>query len=337
MKIPCRSCNSVFDVPDERLPKGKEIAFPCPNCKAMIELDLTANRISEDGEKQDIDKAYTTGDELKKKILRSVNDLPPMPQTVLRAREIMQDPKSDFKELGRLLETDQAIVAKVLKLANSPYYGMAGKIASAQHASVVLGHKALAELITMGGTAGLLGKTLEGYGLDSGDLWRHSLGVAFGSKIIANRKKPALANDGFTAGLIHDAGKLILNPYIIERWELFEDIMNDGSKSFLDAEREALGFDHAEIASEVCKKWNIPQVLATAVRYHHHPCRSNAGELACIVHVADVVSMMANLAPGVDGMAYEVDGEAMDVLVLQEDDISGIMCEILSAVEKISE
>jgi len=164
MRIACSACNNQFEIQEERLPEGqKTIAFPCPVCKAMIEVDLG------DGAKSGSSEVRgwqgVGGKDLKKKILNSVKDLPPMPQTVLKAREIMQNPKSDFKELGRLLETDQAIVAKVLKLANSPYYGMAGKIASAHHASVVLGHKALAELITMGGTAAILGKTLEGYGI----------------------------------------------------------------------------------------------------------------------------------------------------------------------------
>lgn len=336
MKIECRNCQKAFEVPDERLPKGRKIAFPCPFCEVTIEVDLPDKAGTGSGA-GDPAKNRVAGEELKKQIVTGVKDLPPMPQTVLKAREIMEDPKSDFKELGSLLETDQAIVAKVLKLANSPYYGMAGKIGSAQHASVVLGHKALAELITMGGTASILGKTLEGYGMDSSALWQHSLGVAFGSKFIANRRRPALANDGFTAGLIHDVGKLILDRHIVERWELFEGFMSEGTARFLDAEREILGFDHAEIASDVCKRWNIPQALSVAIRYHHHPSRSNGDELTQIVHVADVVSVMANLGRGADGMAYEMDDTAMDVLDLREEDINDIMAEVLSAVNKISQ
>ena len=84
----------------------------------------------------------------------------------------------------------------------------------------------------MGGTASILGKNLEGYGLDAGQLWRHSLGVAFGSRIIANRKNPALANDAFTSGLLHDAGKLILDPYLMERKGLFDQLIAGGQESF---------------------------------------------------------------------------------------------------------
>jgi HD-like signal output (HDOD) protein len=260
-----------------------------------------------------------------------------MPQTVLKAREIMANPKSDFRELANLFETDQAVATKILKLANSPYYGYSGKVTSIQRASLVLGHKTLGELITMGGTASILGKRLVGYGLDAGALWKHSLAVAFGSRIIANKVDPLLSNDAFTAGLIHDSGKLILDSYIQERWELFEDFMSDDDHTFLEAERNILELDHTEAASEVCKTWNIPKPLIIAIRHHHSPSRSNDSKLAFIVHVADAVAMMTGLGLGLDGTLYQIDDKAMEFLNLQEEDVTKIMGEVLEAAQKISE
>jgi hypothetical protein len=176
MLVSCSNCTKKFNIPDERLPMGKKIAFPCPVCKGTIQLDLTENPFQDNSRQTDKNPIdHPTGEDLKKKILRHVKDLPPMPQTVLKAREIMANPNSDFKELANLFETDQAIAAKILRMANSPYYGYSGKITSIQRAAVVLGHKTLGELITMRGTAGLLGSKLVGYGLDSGALWKHSL------------------------------------------------------------------------------------------------------------------------------------------------------------------
>jgi len=274
---------------------------------------------------------------LKKKILRHMKDLPPIPQTILKAREIMTNPDSDFKELANLFETDQAIAAKILKLSNSPYYGYSGKITSIQRASVILGHKTLIELLTVIGTAGLLGNKLAGYWLDSGALWKHSLAVAFGSRIIASKIDPALSNDAFTSGLIHDVGKLILDQYIKERWELFEKFMADGEHTFLDAEKKILDLDHAEVASEVCKNWNIPEPLTVAIRYHHHPSHSNSSELAYIVHVADAIAMMTGLGVGIDGTSYQMDDTAMAFLNLREENLNDIMGKVIEAVQKISE
>ena len=337
MKVECSTCKVQFNIPDERLPGGRKIAFPCPRCKGIIELDLSSQQGLETAQHDVSQQDFLKGEALKKKILRSVKDLPPMPQTVIKAREIMADPNSDFKSLANLFETDQAIATKVLKLANSPYYGMGGKVSSIQHASVVLGHKTLGELITMGGTSSLLGKSLEGYGLDAGDLWKHSLAVAFGAKMIAEMKEPSLMNDAFTSGLIHDSGKLILDKYVAERWQLIEDYMANEGATFLDAEKSILELDHSEAAFEVCSVWNIPKTLTTAIRYHHHPTRSHDNMLAYIIHVADAIAMMTGLGLGIDSTFYVMDERAIEFVGLNEGEINKVMTGIIESVKKIIE
>ena len=339
MIVTCLNCHKVYDIPDERLPQKNSFAFPCPACKETIKLDLRSHssqhapdaRPSGQGTGQE----QPTGETLKKLILKTIHDLPPMPQTVMKARDIMKNPGSSFEELAAVLSTDQALAAKVLKLANSAYYGFMGQVSSIQHASVMLGHKTLEQLITVAGTSNLLGKELGGYEQDAGDLWQHSLGVAFGSKIIANKKNPALADDAFAAGLIHDAGKLALDPHLSERKETFRQFMADGRVSFLLAEKEILGFDHAEIASELCKNWHVPESLATAIRYHHDPSLSNGDQLSYIVHTADAIAMMSGIGAGIDGMLYQMDNNAFEFLGLVEEDVSEIIVEVVESVQKI--
>lgn len=340
MKVECPTCHAAYNIPDERLSSGKKIAFPCPACKGTIQIDLESGSaddvnppsqgFQEEGEKP-------SGEALKKLILRSVSDLPPMPQTVFKAREIIEDPKSSFKELAEVLKTDQAIATKILKIANSAYYGIIGGVSSIQQAAVVLGHKTLGDVITVAGSSGILSNTLEGYGLEAGEMWRHSMGVAFGSQIIATRKNPSLVSDAFAAGLIHDVGKLILDRYIFERKETFDEFMADGRSSFLIAEAQILGFDHSEIAAELCTKWRVPDALTKAIRYHHYPSKSEGDELAYIVNMADTLSMMAGLGLGVDGLRYRMDEEAEEFLGLEEEDTNDIMTEVVESVEKISE
>jgi len=337
MKVKCSNCSKEFNIPDERLPMGQKITFPCPSCKGMIELDLRQKLSdNEPPSAGTVRPEPLTGDALKKKILSNIKDLPPMPQTVLKAREIIANPRSDFKDLAALFETDQAIAAKILKLANSPYYGFGGKVSSIQRASVILGHKTLGELISMGGASSILAKRLDGYGLDAGALWKHSLAVAFGSRIIAQMIDPSLINDAFTSGLIHDTGKLILDKYIAEHWDKFEAFMADSDATFLNAEKAILELDHAETAFEVCKAWNIPRTLTIAIRYHHVPSRSNGSILAYIVHVADAIAMMTGLGMGVDGALYKMDDDAMEFLKIKEESINEIMTEMLNAARKIS-
>jgi HD-like signal output (HDOD) protein len=328
----------VYDIPDERLPEEKTFSFPCPECKGMITVNLTDE---DEGKKANVmkktpQKDLPVGDALKKQILRKVTELPAMPQTVLKARSIMSREGSSFNELAEVLKTDQAIASKLLKLSNSAYYGMRGKISSLQHASVVLGLNTLKEIIVMAGSSSMLAAELPGYGLDSGDLWQHSLGAAFGAKIIAERKAPDLAEDAFVAGLIHDCGKLVLDEHILERRDVFTSVMKAGDQSFLNAEKNILGFDHSEMAYALCKQWNVPESINNAIRYHHKPALSRDDKMTCIVHIADALAMMSGLGTGVDGLAYEMDDKAMAVLNFQADDIPEVMEQMVEAVMKVA-
>jgi len=341
MNIECPACDKKYNIPDEKLPMGKKIRIPCPACKGYIGLDLrngsdlNGSIQSPQPAKEEFAPPSPASEVLKGKILKSLKNLPPMPQVMIKARKLMADKNSGFQELASILATDQGIATRVLRIANSPYYGLSGKVTSIQHASVVLGHKALGELITVAGSSSLIGKALEGYALESGALWHHSMAVAFGSRIIANKKSPELSDDAFTAGLIHDAGKLILDKHVIEKRDMFEELMGNGHKTLHTAEKWLLGFDHAEMAAEACKKWNIPEVLSIPIKYHHYPQQSDGNTLAYILHIADSISMMSDIGTEVDGMDYKMDDNATEFLDLQPDDLSAVKEEVADHIEKI--
>ena len=333
MKVACPHCNNDYDIPDDRLPAGKKVKFPCPSCKGVIELDLRSQADKKDSGSQ-APAASDNGDgaeKLKKRILKSVKELPPMPQVVQKARKVLANPNSSFKDLAIIFVTDQAIATRVLKMANSAYYGLSQRVSSIQQASVVLGHKTLAELITVASTSDLMSKDLKGYGLEAGALWQHSLAVAFGSRLIAKKKNPDSSDDAFAAGLIHDSGKLVLDKYILENKETFENYMAHDHESFLSAEKEILGFDHAEIASEVCKNWNVPDDMADGIRYHHAPSEAKQ-ELAKILHVADGIAMMSGLGTGVDALSYEIDEQAIKSLDIKSSEVSKLMDQVVASV-----
>ena len=146
-------------------------------------------------------------DGLKAKIKKAMDDLPPMPTVILKIQKLLSDPNSNTGQIAELIETDQAIAVKVLKLANSAFYGLSGKVTSIQHAEVILGYKTLNELITIAGFSGLMGKKLTGYGYNSDELWKHSLAVALGSRIVAEKKHPEAINELLTAGFRGEAAK----------------------------------------------------------------------------------------------------------------------------------
>jgi HD-like signal output (HDOD) protein len=347
MKIACQNCNSAYDLPANRLPVGKVVSFPCPSCKSKVTLDLREPGPEPEGpdgtEKvvfKPLDESCEStldADDLKKKILRRIKDLPPMPKVLFKARQVMDDPKSGFKEIAKIIETDQAIAAKVLKVANSAYYGLSGMVNSIHQATVVLGYETLEQVITMVSSSSLLGKQLKGYSLNAGVLWRHSLAVAMASRIIAKKRAPSLEGDAFSVGLIHDAGKLALDAIILQKKKEIRDFLDNTEASFLKAERHVLGFDHTEIAHDMCQKWKLPTDHAEAMRFHHSPEESKNNQLAHIVHVADYIAKQAEYGSGPAFDSEPLHPSSMEELQLKPEQMEEISAEMVDAVEKITE
>ena len=353
MKIECPECQKAYKIPDEKIPFGKKFSVSCLACKKRIVVDLRSEeepnepiqppkpekeaQVAEPVPEPTFGKKQPSGIKLKYGILRTLDDLPAMPHVVKKAQEIMAKPDSTIKELARVIELEQAIATRLLKMANSAYYGLSGKVSSVQHASVLLGYKTLGELISVAGISNLLSQDLKGYQLDSGDLWQHSIAVAFGSRIIANRKDTEFGNLAFFAGLIHDAGKLILDPYVYERKDDFDEFLADGNHTFLSAEKTILGFDHSEIAFELCQKWKIPNDQSLAIKYHHNPSLSDGNELAFTLHMADYIAMTNGYRSGTDGNHYQPEEGVMEFLNLREEDVEHIKKDVQESVEKMSE
>jgi putative nucleotidyltransferase with HDIG domain len=243
--------------------------------------------------------------DLKERIKKAVKDLPPMPAVVIKIQQLLFDQNSTAQQVADFIETDQAIAAKVLKMANSTYYGMSGKVSSVHHAAVILGFKALGEICTIAAFSDFMRNKLPGYGYHSNELWKHSLAVAGAAKLIAEKINPHIIHEALTAGLIHDMGKLILDPYVLEQRETFDAFMENGNQTFLQAEKQILGFDHADIAAEICTHWKFPESLTQAIQHHHHPSRSLANEMAFILHLADYIAVLS-------GSGYDLD-EVLDI------------------------
>ncbi len=274
---------------------------------------------------------------LRAEILKAVKDLPPMPKVLFKIQKLLLDPNSDAKQVAEYIETDQALAARVLKMANSPFYGMSGKVSSVQHAAVILGFKTLGELTTLAGFSDFMGKRLPGYNYNSDQLWKHSLAVALAARIIAEKINPKLTNEALTAGLIHDMGKIILDPYVLEHREVFDEFVEDENQTFMVAEKQVLGFDHAEIAFEICESWKFPAPLGQAIKYHHRPSLSDGSEMAFILHLADYIAVLS-------GSGYDID-EILDIreegtegfLSVHQRDVKTIGRLIFESITKIEE
>jgi HD-like signal output (HDOD) protein len=351
MRLECPKCLRISSISGDYVVTHKRaLEYSCPNCKAGIQIRLSLPEASENnfddlasaggGQTRLISPVVAPEEgskmlSLKSKILRSLVELPPMPNIILKARQIMEDPGSSLKDLSAVIEHDQAIVARVLALANSAYYGLSGMVSSIQHASILLGQKTLGELITIAASSRLLSKKLKGYRLSPGDLWKHSLAVALGSKIIAEKKNALLVEDAFIAGLLHDAGKIILDPYVVEHNKVFKKHINGGQRKNFEAEKEILGFDHAEVMSRAARFWRYPKNQTLAIRYHHYPFLSGNCELAFIVHLADFAAQEAGFSSE-HKASSEIDPKVLSRFGFQQAELNGIIKQINASVEQLA-
>lgn len=279
MRITCSKCLKNYQIKDElvyQIYKKKLLCTHCSHAMAIEPAILDEEELHQ----------FSSGNGLKEEVVKNLKKLYPMPHILLKARNIITGKKS-FKSLENLLNTDPALAGRVLKIANSSYYGMSGKVSSIQMAATVLGSDTLLQIITLVGHSKMLGHSLDGYGLSSGDSWKHSLAVAICAKLIEETLQHRHGDDAFFAGLMHDAGKIILDGYILERHRLFKRYTALTRASMTTAETKILEFTHADIGCELCLRWNLPQTMAEAVQYHHTPNASGGNRLAYILNMAD--------------------------------------------------
>lgn len=347
MNIECSKCKTNFKIKDGIFPIGKKINFICKNCKPNIGSGIPKSLFDKSIEsntklpatKPTRINAFPTHEKepaLKQKIISSIKNLPAMPKVVLEIHNMLSATDISIKKISALVETDQSITTKVLKIANSTYYGMSGRISTIQQASHVLGLMDLSEVVTMAGTEKLLGCRLPGYGYESEDLWKHSVSVAYGSKVLAHLLDPGISNTAHIAGLIHDAGKIILDRFVAEKKTEIKSFMEIEQKTFLDAENKFFGFNHADVASEICKKWKFPNIMSYAIKWHHAPSRSNKDFLSYILHLSDWLATLSGIAYDDDDLLYQLEEGTMDFLNLKQSDVSGLVAKISDAVKKIS-
>jgi putative nucleotidyltransferase with HDIG domain len=335
MEIECSSCKARYVLKDELLPSGRSVRLACKACKSPIAIGGKSCQAMQPRQADAVALDKEPPPDLKKKILKSLRDLPLVPQVVLEIQNQLSQPNVNMQKVARMVETDPGIASKVLRIANSAYYGASGKTSTIMQACVLMGIKGLSEVVVLAGTEKALSGKLPGYGYDAGELWKHSLAVAFGSKILAQRREPGLSSAAHTAGLIHDIGKIILDPYVKERKQPIEDYMETNQKTFLEAEIEFFGFGHAELAAEVCSAWKFPELIIKAIQWQNNPAGSNGDLLAYILHMADHLALMGGAGYDEDDILSEVQKETMSVLDLKQADLSEIVFKLLESVKQI--
>lgn len=234
--------------------------------------------------------------------LKDVESLPVLPGIAVKLFNILADPFSMMAALARVIETDPTLTLRVLKIVNSAFYGFARKIDTVKEAVVILGTDEIKNL-AFGISAARTFQNIHFEGISNPNaLWRHSIGTALIAEYLG-RRVPECKNKGvFTAGLLHDAGKIFFMEHFPKLYNEVHAMAVNHTIPMVEAEEERFDLNHAMIGKIVAKRWNLPPHLANAISFHHHPMgASECAPLAGLIGFSDFLNHQVEALSAPDG------------------------------------
>lgn len=246
-----------------------------------------------------------------------VQDLPSLPAVVMELLSSIEQEDIDISVLAKKVSYDQALTAKTLRLANSSTYGLQVKVTTIQQAITFLGFQTTRNLITAAAITGCFPSgRCEGF--HDKAFWRHSIATAACARALARRMR-FNQDIAFTAGLLHDIGRLVLVTGHPDAYAQVVAWQAQHGGDWQDAEQAILGIDHVDAGVALADHWNFSSTMRQAIAYHHAPDIHGAGFLAAIVHVANAIVHALDLAGEEHELVPRVSSVAWDAMGLNEE------------------
>ncbi len=216
-------------------------------------------------------------------------NLPPSPGSIIRITKLLRDVNSSTRALTDAVSYEPMLVVRILRLVNSPIYGLERNVTSIQTALQAIGNNILNEIVMMELAATTFGKEIRN-SIYARNIWVHSLAVAIVARELTKHLKMSGTEEAFTCGLLHDIGKFILLSNDFENFTLLLD--DSGESEMLRCEQEQYGYNHAEIGSLVARRWGLQEDVCYSILHHHNPSQASQGML--MAHIIDIADMIAN-------------------------------------------
>ena len=273
-------------------------------------------------------------------LISQVKNLPPVSQAALRLVGLLDQPDVSNEDVVQVLKYDNVLTAKLLRACNSPYFGLEEPVRSVDQAVLILGHQQILHIVLTLAFGGAMMAPLPGYAVESNELWYHSLMTATAAETLADEfsemtVEPSVA---FTGGLLHDIGKLVMGQTLtVERQQSIRRLIANEQVSRVDAERQILGTDHAEVGAALLQSWRLPEDIVEAVAHHHAPILDPRPRISVVTHVGNCISHLVGSAPGWAGFAVNVDGLVAERLNLTADKIDRLVLKVRDSVDEVDQ
>ena len=246
-------------------------------------------------------------------LVAEYKDIPPMPNVMVKALNVIKNPSTGIAELAKIMHTDQAIAMKALNLVNSAFYGFRQKITSLNKALVVLGMMKAKNIIMSLALKQMM--TAQG----SRELWEHSIKCAVASELLAKEFKVINPDDAFVIGFLHDIGKILLNSKNPLKYSKVRYLAAQSNVNLVELEDAQFGTNHCVLGALISKKWQLPVILTNCIRYHHDPVNSSLPSVCGIVYCADRLVQVNMPTPLLDPkIMSKVEFQINDPVALRE-------------------
>jgi putative nucleotidyltransferase with HDIG domain len=270
--------------------------------------------------------------------------LPTLPHVAMEVSRLANSSTSSMSDIVRIIHNDPSLTAKMLKVANSAFYGMPKRIESLNMALVVLGMREINSLVTSICIFKAFPITPGRPTFDREKFWEHSAGCGEIAKVIAHKLSIRVFGVEFTAGLLHDIGKIVLDQYFHEDFILALELSQSENIPMVEAEERILGVGHTQLGAWLSSVWNLPPNLVDAIVYHHDPMGSKDHRTLCaLIHLADAFCKIVGIGFSGDSVQTSfADDPAWSILKavnpqIEEIDIEQFTIELQSSVERARE
>ncbi|HOJ08437.1 MAG: HDOD domain-containing protein [Ignavibacteriota bacterium] len=259
-------------------------------------------------------------------ILKKIQDvtiLPPIPRVLQEITQLFSDPSISARKIEMLIEKDPSLTVKVLSVANSPLFGLRRSVTNIGSAVLILGYQEIKSIVTSIKMAAALKMKSDKY-FDPDIFLNHSLITGILTQRMSKDLGFNFDGDGFTAGMLHDMGIVILHEHFPQEFSQIAEYAAQYKVPFLQAEYNTLGLSHQEIGEFLADKWSLPAVLSDVLQFHHKPGYSKENNfLTSILHLADYATGKFDSERILWDSDYVLDDAAADMLnFLSKDELN---------------
>ena len=256
-----------------------------------------------------------------KKLIMDTKTLPTLPGVIQKLNSLSDNEKSSVQEMAKIVSSDQVLSARILRLANSPSYGFY-RVSTISNAMILLGVNVVKSLALSSSIFAIMEK-------ESVGLWEHSLGVGVAANLIARKLALPECEEIATAGLLHDIGKVIIPLKCSEAGKDIVKLVRERNIYVLEAEREIIDTDHAEVGGWLAKSWFLPDKLSEPIAFHHDVALSETHRIkTAVVHIADALIKASGFGNSGDSLVPPIQEIAWETLRLNEQLLAELVDEI---------